>query len=169
MNVSDNEATGQAGDERDERHDLIDRLTQLQRTLGRVLAHDRSTPLLASSLTMQQLKVVMMIFFRDASSGQHLARALGTGLGTVTGIVDRLVAQGLVTRREDPADRRVRLVELTTRGRLLAEELIDAGTSSYMCLLSRLDTETLHALEHVMTKLHAAADEMLAESRRSAH
>ncbi|WP_433356746.1 MarR family winged helix-turn-helix transcriptional regulator [Microtetraspora malaysiensis] len=164
--MGDNQATGQAGDERDERHALIDRLTQLQRTLGRFLAHDRSTPLLASSLTMQQLKVVVMLFFRDASSGQHLARALGVGLGTVTGIVDRLVAQGLVSRREDPADRRVRLVELTTRGRLLAEELIDAGTANYMRLLDRLDTETLNTLEQVMIKLQTAADSMLAESGR---
>ncbi|MEV0974255.1 MarR family winged helix-turn-helix transcriptional regulator [Microtetraspora glauca] len=160
--MGDNEATGQPGGERDERCALIDRLVQLQRTLGRFLAHDRSTPLLASSLTMQQLKVVVMLFFRDASSGQHLARALGTGLGTVTGIVDRLVAQGLVSRREDPTDRRVRLVELTTRGRLLAEELIDAGTSNYTRLLGRLDTETLHTLEKVMVKVQEAADDMLA-------
>ncbi|MFF4779167.1 MarR family winged helix-turn-helix transcriptional regulator [Microtetraspora fusca] len=166
--MSDNQATGQAGGERDERRALIDRLTRLQRTIGRFLAHDRSTPLLASSLTMQQLKVVMMLFFRGASSGQHLARGLGTGLGTVTGIVDRLVAQGLVSRREDPTDRRVRLVELTTRGRLLAEELIDAGTANYMRLLGRLDTETLNTLEQVMIKLQAAADSMLTESGRSA-
>ena len=38
---------------------------------------------------------------------------MGVSLATITGIVDRLAAQGLVTRREDPRDRRVRRVELT--------------------------------------------------------
>jgi MarR family 2-MHQ and catechol resistance regulon transcriptional repressor len=39
--------------------------------------------------------------------------------GSITTAVDRLAKRGLVSRRDDPDDRRVRLVELTPAGRRL--------------------------------------------------
>src|SRR5262245_61194801 len=41
--------------------------------------------------------------------------------GSVTAAVDRLERQGLVERRDDPADRRARFVHLTPKGRGLAK------------------------------------------------
>jgi len=43
-------------------------------------------------------------------------RLMVTG-GNVTGLTDRLVAEGLVRRREDPTDRRATTVALTAEGR----------------------------------------------------
>ncbi|TLP60999.1 MarR family transcriptional regulator [Microbispora tritici] len=120
-------------------------------------------PLMASTLTMQQFKVVMFLTFAGPTSGQELARHLGVGLATVTGIVDRVVAQGLVTRHEDPHDRRVRLVELTEAGRRLTGEIIEAGTGGYVRLLRRLDTETLRTMETVMRKIEDAMRDLHAE------
>jgi DNA-binding MarR family transcriptional regulator len=37
--------------------------------------------------------------------------------GNITGLVDRLVAQGLILRRPAPNDRRVQIVSLTAEGR----------------------------------------------------
>ena len=41
--------------------------------------------------------------------------------GSMTSAVDRLVSHGLVTRAENPADKRSRLVQLTDEGRALIE------------------------------------------------
>ncbi|WP_327045893.1 MarR family transcriptional regulator [Microbispora sp. NBC_01189] len=150
-------------DEETERGSIITRLADLQRSLGRFFARDRSMPLMASTLTMQQFKVVMFLSFAGPTSGQELARHLGVGLATVTGIVDRVVAQGLVTRHEDPHDRRVRLVELTEAGRRLTGEIIEAGTGGYVRLLRRLDTETLRTMETVMRKIEDAMSDLHAE------
>ncbi|MEU8268008.1 MarR family transcriptional regulator [Sphaerisporangium sp. NPDC049002] len=144
----------------DEREELVARIVESQHALGRVFAHDRSMPLLAVNLTMQQLKVALILASRGSVSGQELAHTLGTGLGTVTGIVDRLVAQGLVTRREDPSDRRIRRVELSDAGRRMTEELADAGLTGYRRLLDGLDLGTLRQLDEVMRKLSTAAAEL---------
>ncbi|WP_307848411.1 MarR family winged helix-turn-helix transcriptional regulator [Microbispora oryzae] len=161
--------SGRTGDrdEQEERARLIAGLSELQRGLGRFFARDRSIPLIASNLTMQQLKVVMFLSFRGSASGQELARNLGVGLGTATGIVDRVVAHGLVTRREDPHDRRVRRVELTEAGRRLTAEILDAGTARYRRLLEHLDTETLRTMEQVMGKIEQAMNRMHAEEERA--
>lgn len=141
----------------DERDRLINRIGELQRDLGRFLAQRRPpSPLFDSNLTMRQLSVVMLLSYQDSASGQDLAHYLGVGLGTVTGIVDRLVGHGLVTRREDPNDRRVRRVELTPAGRTLVERITDAGLADFRHLIGLLDTQTLRDLLSVMDKLEAA-------------
>ncbi|MEU6740944.1 MarR family winged helix-turn-helix transcriptional regulator [Streptosporangium sandarakinum] len=141
----------------DERDQLIDRISATQRDLGRLITRQHHSPLFDSNLTMRQLKVVLLLSCQDSASGQDLAHHLGVGLATVTGIVDRLVAHGLVTRREDPHDRRVRRIQLTPRGRALTEQISDAGLADFRRLLQRLDTPTLHDLAAVLAKLHTAA------------
>ncbi|MEZ0070970.1 MarR family transcriptional regulator [Planotetraspora sp. GP83] len=159
-----------SGDDRStDRPEIIARLAELQRGLGRFFARDRSMPIMASNLTMQQLKVVVFLSYQGSTSGQELARHLGVGLGTVTGIVDRVVAQGLATRREDPNDRRIRRVELTEAGRRLTTEMLDAGTAGYRRLLQRLDTDTLRTMETVMGKIHEAMRQMEAEDHAGDH
>ncbi|MEU6716549.1 MarR family winged helix-turn-helix transcriptional regulator [Nonomuraea sp. NPDC046802] len=143
----------------DERDDLIHRITESQRGLGRLFAQHQS-PLFSSNLTMRQLKVVMILAAGGSASGQDLAGDLGVSLGTVTGIVDRLVAQGLVSRHEDPHDRRVRRVELTAKGADLVEEINNTGIQHFRSVMEHLDTETLRALDHVTRTIRAVADKL---------
>ena len=142
----------------DDRERLIGQIGAIQRDLGRLFAqHQPSSPLFDSNLTMRQLKVVMILSCQDSASGQDLAGHLGVGLATVTGIVDRLVAHGLVARREDPHDRRVRRAELTPAGRTLTQQIADAGLAEFRRLLHHLDTATLRDLSVVMEKIQRAA------------
>ncbi|WP_449062131.1 MarR family winged helix-turn-helix transcriptional regulator [Planomonospora algeriensis] len=142
----------------DERDRLIDRIGDIQRDLSRIFAQNRQpSPLFDSNLTMRQLKVVMLLAARGSASGQELAHHLGVGLGTVTGLVDRLVGHGLVARREDPHDRRVRRAELTPAGHSLLERISDAGLDDFRRLLVHLDTPTLHDLCSVMDRIQAVA------------
>ncbi|MEV0237218.1 MarR family transcriptional regulator [Nonomuraea sp. NPDC050786] len=127
--------------------------------MGRLFAQHQS-PLFSSNLTMRQLHVVMLLSLNGSASGQDLAHHLGVSLGTVTGIVDRLVAQGLATRHEDPQDRRVRRVELSPAGTALIEEINNAGFEHYRRILDHLDTETLRSLEHVTRTIRAVADKL---------
>ncbi|MEV4177231.1 MarR family transcriptional regulator [Nonomuraea sp. NPDC049709] len=142
-----------------EREELIRRIGETQRGLARLFAQHQS-PLFSSNLTMRQLKVIMVLSMNGSVSGQDLAHNLGVGLGTVTGIVDRLVAHGLVSRHEDPHDRRVRRVELTPKGTALIEEINNAGVQHYQRIMDHLDTETLRALDHVTRTIRAVADKL---------
>lgn len=54
---------------------------------------------------------------------RRLAQKLKCEPSNVTGIVDRLEARGLVERRPDPKDRRVKLAAATQEGRRLARGL----------------------------------------------
>ncbi|QOV38595.1 MarR family transcriptional regulator [Streptomyces ferrugineus] len=54
---------------------------------------------------------------------RKLAHKLKCEPSNVTGIVDRLESRGLVERRPDPADRRVKLAAATEEGRRVARSL----------------------------------------------
>src|SRR5690606_32308212 len=111
--------------EKDIRDALISQVTERQHEIGKQMAVDRSMPLLASTLTMQQLKTLVILGRSESVTGHELAKHLGVRLGTVTGIVDRLVSQDLVDRREDPQDRRVRRISLTHQGLDLVNTMLD--------------------------------------------
>ncbi|RVX40704.1 DNA-binding MarR family transcriptional regulator [Nonomuraea polychroma] len=146
----------------DEREDLIRRITETQRGLGRLFAQQRSS-LFTSNLTMRQLKVIMLLSAQGSASGQELAAGLGVGLGTVTGIVDRLIAQGYVSRREDPHDRRVRRVELTAAGAALIADINNAGADQLRRIMEHLDTQTLRNLDQATRAIRAVADKLDSE------
>ncbi|MEV4357572.1 MarR family transcriptional regulator [Nonomuraea sp. NPDC049625] len=131
--------------------------------MGRLFAQQHQSPLFTSNLTMRQLHVIMLLALNGSASGQELAHHLGVSLGTVTGLVDRLVAHGLVTRHEDPHDRRVRRAELSPAGTALIEEIQDSGFEHYRRILDHLDTETLRSLDHITRTIRAVADKLYNE------
>ena len=55
----------------------------------------------------------------------EIAECVDLSIATAGRTVDRLVQAGLVDRREDPGDRRVKLVTLTDQGRETVEKQLD--------------------------------------------
>ncbi|GGY83342.1 MarR family transcriptional regulator [Streptomyces avidinii] len=73
-------------------------------------------------LTGAQAKVLNMLSLEPMPM-RRIALKLRCEPSNVTGIVDRLETRGLVERRPDPADRRVKLAAPTEEGTLTAERL----------------------------------------------
>lgn len=147
----------------DDRDTMIAGIVSSLHRIQHLMAADRSNPLLKSTLTMQQLKVLLVLSNSDGASGQELASAMGVSLATMTGIIDRMVAAGLVDRHEDPHDRRVRRVQLTDAGRKTFDEFVTAGQESVLEIVRRLDDEELRVVARAMRLMTDAAAEQLRE------
>ncbi|MGI5236971.1 MarR family winged helix-turn-helix transcriptional regulator [Dactylosporangium sp. CA-139066] len=141
------------------REALLHRVAKAEERMRVLLAYDRSNPLFSVNLTMQQLKVLLLLSRHDGISSQELTRHLGVSLATVSGIVDRLVAQGYVTRTEDQHDRRIRRIHLSPTGRETLAEITDGGTRAQRRVLDRLDDDTLVMLAAVLERIAEAAVE----------
>jgi DNA-binding MarR family transcriptional regulator len=142
----------------DSRADLVARIVDLNQRLWKSMQDDRSSDWLSVELTMPQLKVLLTTFHAGGSTSSQLARALGVGLSTVTGIVDRLHEHGMVTRFEDPDDRRVTRVALTGAGRALMHRLHRDTSDRMERLLLRLDDEALRTVERAAHYMLEAAE-----------
>ena len=74
------------------------------------------------SLTGAQARLLSLLSLEPLPM-RKLAQKLKCEPSNVTGIVDRLESRGLVERRPDPADRRVKLAAATQEGRRVAKNL----------------------------------------------
>ena len=87
------------------------------------LAHamhvDLDRRLKVHGVTLSQWKILLHLWRREGRSQVELQEQLGLERATITGLVQRMAAQGWVERRADPHDRRVQRVFLTERGRAL--------------------------------------------------
>ncbi|MCX4732234.1 MarR family winged helix-turn-helix transcriptional regulator [Streptomyces sp. NBC_01363] len=81
----------------------------------------------AHSLTGAQARVLGLLALEPMPM-RKIARKLKCEPSNVTGIVDRLETRGLVERRPDPADRRVKLAAPTELGTRTAQQLRDSLT-----------------------------------------
>ena len=75
----------------------------------------------AAGLSLGRAKVLMRLAAHGPMNQATLAGLLGFAPRSVTETIDGLERDGLVTRTEDPRDRRARIVELTDAGRDAAE------------------------------------------------
>lgn len=71
---------------------------------------------IAAELDLPPAQALALINLRGPAPMRDLADVLSCDASNVTGIVDGLERRGLVTRRPDPADRRVKHLVLTEEG-----------------------------------------------------
>ena len=77
-----------------------------------------------------------------------LAECLGCDASNVTGMVDRLEGRGMLERRDDPGDRRVKLIALTDEGATVRERVLERlyDPPGAIARLSRADQRALRDL-----------------------
>lgn len=146
---------------------LIADIMGAQQRLQHLFAYDRSDPLFASQLTMPQLKILLLLYRLGDTSGRELAGLLGVSLATMSGMVDRLVAHDLVTRAEDPSDRRVRRITLSGTGTEMIGNIITAGAEKQDRLLRRLTDDELRTVAAAMQAMVRVAGQDAEEGSRT--
>jgi DNA-binding MarR family transcriptional regulator len=144
----------------DDRVQVIQRIIDCSGPLFHSLNPIRNRLWLSVELTMPQLKaLICAVQLERATSGQ-IARSLGVTLPTITGIVDRLAEQDLVSRREDLEDRRVTRVVPTAHGRAMVNDLLRYRNEMVTEILSRLNADQLRIVETAFHYLIDAVNEI---------
>ncbi|MEO8273740.1 MAG: MarR family transcriptional regulator [Chloroflexota bacterium] len=97
-------------------------------------------------VSLVHLNVLMLLESTGALPMNRLAEALDISVASVTGVVDRMEARGLVERRRDADDRRVILVHPAEGGRRLFAEIDAKRRQGLSKLLSALGEAELSGL-----------------------
>jgi DNA-binding MarR family transcriptional regulator len=151
----------------DERLQRIHRILTCSEAIVHGFNPSRDRAWLRVDLTMPQLKTLIYVTKNQAATSGQIAASLGVGLSTITGIVDRLAEQNLVTRREDPRDRRITRVLPTPAACELVNELIQYRNEVVTAILSQLEPERLQVVETAFQYLLDAVTDMEREHNQA--
>jgi DNA-binding MarR family transcriptional regulator len=107
-------------------------------------------------LSFSQMKALHYSHEKADLSVKELGEALGLSLAAISRAADELVQRGLMDRTEDPADRRIKRLRLTGKGRALVQkmrELRMAGFEQFVATLSPKEHAQLaKALEPILAR-----------------
>ena len=125
---------------------------------GRLRAFDLSVP---------QCDVLTTLTEQEGLSQQELASRLYVTKGNISGLIDRLVASGLVERRSLRGDRRSHAIFLTPDGREMAKRGVEAQKAFVAETFGRITPERLALFDGLLVELrdlvreqtHAVASE----------
>ncbi len=103
---------------------------------------------------------VLMVLWRqnaDLKSGE-LGRHAGLEPSTMTGLLDRMVRDGLVVREPDPQDRRAQRICLTEDGRKLRDPIMDAVNKTIGRVLDGIPQDDVNQLKETLRSVLSNSD-----------
>lgn len=106
-----------------------------------------------ADLTGPQLTVVKLLEAFGDLSLSELSDKIRAQNSTVTGIIDRMEREDLVTRERSKEDRRVVYIKLTAKGRELAREIPVEPMEVFKNALETLSAQEMKDLLKIMTKV----------------
>ncbi|MBR1783021.1 MAG: MarR family transcriptional regulator [Bacteroidales bacterium] len=94
-------------------------------TASRLLTQAYHPLLSAKGLTYPQYLVLLVLWEKDAQPVNDIAKRLMLETNTVTPLIKRMEAEGILNRRKGEKDARQMIVSLTPKGKRLQNELRD--------------------------------------------
>lgn len=137
---------------------LIHDLARLMRTRA-----DQSAR--THGMTRAQWVILFRLSLRPGLSQNELAHLVEVEPITVARMIDRLEARGLVERRHDPSDRRVRRLHLTDAANSHLSEMEAYGADLRRSLTAGIDATTLTTATSALLRMK---NNLLAEKRETA-
>lgn len=128
-------------------------LPLLIRQAKRLFKRHFEAAVLRHGLTDVQFRVLRRLWCGDGLSLGELARDTSLDGATLTGLVDRLEAKGLVCRQRDTEDRRAVQVFLTPAGKALREHLEAVGQEVERRAVRGMSEEEIRQLHNLLKRV----------------
>jgi MarR family transcriptional regulator, organic hydroperoxide resistance regulator len=140
--------------------EMIREILFLQSEVDHIVKRFTAEPWIELKMTIAQLKSLFFIAEKGKTNFKKLADALGVTPPNITGIVDRLVEQGLVSRTENIEDRRVMLLQMTDKGLTLVNNLHENRFNNLNNLMINMSEDDLYSLMKGMKGILKANDDL---------
>ena len=135
-------------------------LTRASRSVSRAF----DDALAAAGGSLPTWLVLLAMKSHTAGSQRQLAEAVGVREATLTHHLNALETAGLITRRRDPANRRIHVVELTRTGDEMFSRLRAVASTFDQRLRGDLGDDDIARLRDLLSRLAANVGAELADS-----
>ena len=113
-----------------------------------------------------RLGILLALADQDGVIMSKLGQRLFVEKSTMTGVIDKMEADGLVERKSDRTDRRALRISLTPKAKRLNEKILKIIDKAYQDLSGDLTSEDLAASVKVSKQIGQAAYELSANNEK---
>lgn len=113
-----------------------------------------------TGLILSEFGILEMLLHKGPLPVNVIGRIAGLTTGSITTAIDRLEERGLVERRNDPNDKRIRIVHLTSEGKALIEPAFEKHARDMDEWISVLEPAERRALQDMLRRLGRHAQEI---------
>jgi DNA-binding MarR family transcriptional regulator len=106
-------------------------------------------------ITPVQMLVLYTLFKEDGISISELGKRCYLDNSTLTGVIDRLEALGLVTRNDSPEDRRAYIVHLTAKALAAKPKIEEVSRQVYGSMLEGCSEAEIETFRNVLLRIFA--------------
>jgi DNA-binding MarR family transcriptional regulator len=151
FDIGDNHAMNDNFD--NQRNEHINAILNLDQRLQQMLRVGWPNSWLQLNLSVGGVRALLTVDSGYANTPGGIADRLNISRTTMTGVLDRLEAEGLIVRALDPADRRSFVVSLTEAGHTLIQQIDAARREPFSQALAHLEEADLQALNQGLAAL----------------
>ena len=111
---------------KDDIEELVNRVEAVDMEMNerKLLSHYKiPEEVVETDLSMKHLMIMLSLSIRDNSTMGELSEKLAMNLSTLTRAVDRLVEESLAIRQNDPGDRRIVRVSLSSKAKNVMDKI----------------------------------------------
>lgn len=104
-------------------------------------------------ITFPQLMALQILSQKNECQMSELAKSINVSFSTATGMINRLIKHGLVSRRHGIKDRRAVIVTVTNKGKKIVKEVYSQKRKGMIQLFKRLSAEERSVYIGIIEKL----------------
>ena len=138
------------------RAELVRSLVQFRRAIWRDFALSTIRAFGDFDFSLVQVATLLLLEEEGEPTIKQVAEQLGRSVSATGRLLDHLVQRGLVSRREDERDRRLKRVAITEPGRQFLAALDQRRADAQLAVMEYLSAEEQAAVVHAMALLAAA-------------
>lgn len=133
-------------------------LDELQNSIGDfVYLVNRETRTIRGSLNLAdgQIFLLLILSRHESVKASDIASRIGITFGAVTGMTDKLLSLGLITRERSAEDRRVVLISITEEGRQVISEIKNKRAERLRSLLGHMEADSISRALDIFVQLNS--------------
>jgi len=134
--------------------DFADSLDEIMADIVRAFMRQKSDELFKGKITMPQFFLMLFLKKQGESRMTDIARVLSVTTAAATGVVERLVKGGYVTRVFDPHDRRIIRVRLSPKGSATVHKVIEQRRQMIISIFGKVSQDDREQYLAILRRVH---------------
>ncbi len=131
--------------------------------VARAFTNAYATLMAPLGLTRSQARVIACVFRYPSITQMNLAEYIGVGRMAMRGLIDRMEAKDLVSRSDDPTDKRVKRIFLTRNAKKRLPEMQTIADTLYKESISSVSKADLKVTRKVLDLIRSNLHDLLTE------